>query len=325
MPLFGCLPDQGEGLSGPLPEQQTNPVVETATSPRPTEVRFAPLVELGAEDVTPVLVATTPVPTLTPTVTQTPTDVPTPTPFDLTELDPMQMRVEVIETFPHDTTVFTQGLLLHDGRFYETGGLYGQSLVRTVEIETGATIISKTLPAEFFAEGMALVDDRLIQLTWKEEVAFIHDVETLADLGRFNYSGEGWGLCYDGVDLWMSDGSATLERRDPLSFEVLDSLEVTTSGQPVVRLNELECVGSNVYANVWLTDEIVVIDKSSGVVVQSIDASGLLTPEETAQLQGGSVLNGIAYDPVIDRFYITGKRWPKLFLVRFVADESKNE
>ena len=172
---------------------------------------------------------------------------------------------------------------------------------------------------------MALVDDRLIQLTWKEEIAFIHDVETLADLGRFDYSGEGWGLCYDGEDLWMSDGSAILERRDAISFEVIDSVEVTKRGQPVVRLNELECVGSEVYANVWLTDEIVVIDKATGIVVQSIDASGLLTPEETAQLQGGSVLNGIAYDPVIDRFYITGKRWPKLFLVRFVADERKNE
>jgi glutaminyl-peptide cyclotransferase len=205
---------------------------------------------------------------------------------------------------------------LHDGFFYESDGLYGQSKLRKVDPKTGETLQEVTLGAEYFAEGLALVDDRLIQITWREGVAFIYDVNTFNLLGQYEYEGEGWGICYDGAALYMSNGSNSLVRRDPNTFAVLQSIDVTLFGEPVFNLNELECVGDYVYANVWMQDEIMKIDKRTGVVVGYIDARRLLTAEERSKLNGQQVLNGIAYDPVQDLFYITGKQWPFVFLVR---------
>ena len=226
------------------------------------------------------------------------------------------MIPEVVETRPHDPTAFTQGFILYDGSLYESTGLYGSSSLREVDPETGAVIRQIPIPEQYFAEGLERVDDRLIQITWQEHIAFVYDITTFAQIATFNYEGEGWGLCYDGADLYMSNGTDQLTVRDPETFAVRETVPVTLEGQPVIRLNELECVGSTVFANIWQTDTIVQIDKESGRVVAIIDAAGLLTAEERSM---SDVLNGIVYLPESDTFLITGKLWPKMFEVRFVS------
>jgi glutaminyl-peptide cyclotransferase len=227
---------------------------------------------------------------------------------------------EVLATYPHDPQAFTQGLLLSDGRLYESTGLYGASSLREVVPETGEVLRRLDLPPEYFAEGLELVDDRLIQLTWQEEEALVYRRDTFERIGTLPYEGEGWGLCYDGEALIMSDGSATLTRRDPETFAVLGTTQVTLSGRPLERLNELECVDDHVYANVWQEDLIVKIG-ADGRVVQEIDASGLLSPAQRARLGPNAVLNGIAYNPETETFLVTGKLWPQLFEVRFEGVE----
>ena len=230
---------------------------------------------------------------------------------ELTEAVP-----KVLETYPHDAGAFTQGLLLEDGHFYESTGLYGQSTLREVIPETGEVLREVNLPSEYFAEGLTLVGNRLIQITWKEGEALVYNLDTFEQTGTLPYEGEGWGICFDGEDLVMSDGSATLTRRDPETFAVLGKTEVKLNGQPVTMLNELECVGGFVYANIWQSDKIVKI-AASGQVTQEIDASTLLSDAERAQLGPDAVLNGIAYDPDAKTFYLTGKLWPKVLEVRF--------
>lgn len=247
-------------------------------------------------------------------------------------VDPVSVEAEtlvpqVLETYPHDTTAYTQGLLVWEGLFYESTGRRGESTVRLVQPETGEVLQQTELEAEYWGEGLALVDDRLIQLTWQSNVAFIYDRETLEQVGTYTYEGEGWGLCYDGEYLYHSDGTSFIDIRDPETFEALYTGQVLLNGLPVTRLNELECVGDYLYANVWQTDLILQIDKSNGAVVAVIEASGLLTEDEIADLtdQGQDVLNGIAYDPETERMYITGKRWPHLFQVAFVPAPAEAE
>jgi glutaminyl-peptide cyclotransferase len=227
---------------------------------------------------------------------------------------------EVINVYPHDDESYTQGLLIHEGTFYESAGEYGFSDVRQVDIETGEVLRSVELNQQFFAEGLALVDDRLIQLTWQENTAIVWDLESFQPSGTYLYETHGWGLCYDGEQLYMSDGSSNLFVRDPRAFSLQDMIAVTREGEPVRQLNELECVGDVIYANRYQTDEIVRIDKATGAVTGVIDASGLLTEAERAELEAGDeVLNGIAYDAESDTFFITGKHWDKMFEVRFVT------
>jgi glutamine cyclotransferase len=236
--------------------------------------------------------------------------------------DPVQMLVpEVISVRPHDPGAYTQGLLWHDGSLYESAGRYGESTLRQVDPQTGAVLRSINIPEQYFAEGLALVDNKLIQLTWKAGIAFIYDLDTFDQIGTFSYTGEGWGLCYDGRYLYMSDGSPFIDVRDPQTFDLIFSGLVTYQGHMVENLNELECVGDYIYANVYETDYIVKIDKTNGVVVALIDASGLVPPDEKAQLQSGEVLNGIAYLPDSDTFLITGKHWPKMYEVTFVPQD----
>ena len=231
--------------------------------------------------------------------------------------DPVALEPVVQARYPHDPSAFTQGLVFADGRFYESTGLYGESTLREVIPESGEVIRSLPLEARYFGEGLALADDRLIQLTWRSGVAFVWDADTFELLDTFRYETEGWGLCFDGADLWMSDGSAVLVRRDPDTFAVRGRVEVTDRGEPLGLLNELECVGDHVYANVWQTDTIVRIDKETGRVAATIDASGLLGQEERAALNAQAVLNGIAWDPETERFWLTGKLWPAVFEVEF--------
>ena len=226
---------------------------------------------------------------------------------------------KVLETYPHDTGAFTQGLLLQDGHFYESTGLYGQSTLREVVPETGEVLREVNLPSEYFAEGLTLVGNRLIQITWKAGEAFVYNLDTFEQTGTLPYEGEGWGICYNGKDLVMSDGSATLTRRDPETFAVLGKTEVKLRGQPVTMLNELECVDGFVYANIWQSDTIVKI-ADSGQVIEEINASNLLTNAERAQLGPNAVLNGIAYDAENKTFFLTGKLWPKVLGVRFTEE-----
>ncbi len=228
--------------------------------------------------------------------------------------DPISVEPVVVEVLPHDPLAFTQGLVLADGVFYESTGLYGESTVRIVDPATGRVIRSRSLGQEFFGEGLELVGDRLIQLTWKEGTAFVWDAETLAPLGTFSYTGEGWGLCAQEDRLVMSDGSSRLTFRDLTTFVPVGGVEVLRSGEPVERINELECVEDLVYANVWQTEEIVIIDSGTGRVVGQIDASSLL--DHLGSTDGIDVLNGIAYDPEDRSFYLTGKLWPAIFQVR---------
>ncbi|MPZ16645.1 MAG: glutaminyl-peptide cyclotransferase [Luteitalea sp.] len=226
-----------------------------------------------------------------------------------------RLRVDVVESYPHDPAAFTQGLLLEDGVLYESTGLSGQSSLREVELETGRVLRRLDIPAPEFAEGLALVGQRLVQLTYTSGRAFEYELDTFERQGELTYSGEGWGLCYDGSSLVMSNGSDRLTYRDPESFAVQRELSVTRDESPLVNINELECVGDSVYANVWNSETIVRIEGSTGRVTEQIDASGLLSPDAR---RSTDVLNGIAYDGSTKTFLITGKLWPRLFRVRFV-------
>lgn len=224
----------------------------------------------------------------------------------------------VIAVYPHDTAAFTEGLLLADGRLYESTGYYGQSTLREVDRVTGVVLRSVSLPDEFFGEGIALVGDRLLQLTWNEGVGFVFDRATFRLLSQLPYPHEGWGMCYDGEHAYTSDGSPVITRRDATTLEALASVTVMLEGQPVEEVNELECVGESIYANVWHTDNILRIDKNSGRVTALIDASGLLTLEQRGSLSREATLNGIAYDAERGTFLLTGKLWSWLFEVEFV-------
>ncbi len=216
---------------------------------------------------------------------------------------------------PHDPRAFTQGLLIADGVLFESTGQYGRSSVRRVELTTGRVEQATELADHYFGEGLALVGERLYQLTWKAGVALVYDLKSLKPVGRFDYDGQGWGLTYDGRDLIMSDGSATLKRIDPADFSVLGTIRVRENGQPVDRLNELECIDGEIWANIWFADRIVRIDPSDGRVIGSLDASAL----KAALPAGGSpdVLNGIAWDAATRTLYLTGKYWSRLFEVQW--------
>ncbi len=257
-------------------------------------------------------------PTLPPTHTATPPAIAvTPTPMP----DPQLFIPEVIESYPHDADSFIQGLVWNGETFYESAGLYGESDLREVDPITGEVLRQVDLAPEFFAEGLTLVDDKLIQITWQEHIAFVYDAETFEQVGTFEYDTDGWGLCYDGEVLYMSDGTPNLYTRDPQTFELLSQVPLTFQGELVPNLNELECVDGKVWGNIWQTDVIVRIEPSTGEIDGLVDARNLLSAEEVAGLAGGAVLNGIAYDPEAEVFYITGKKWPRLFKVTFTEFE----
>lgn len=226
-----------------------------------------------------------------------------------------RLRVEVVRVLPHDATAFTQGLVWNGRTLYESTGLLGRSSLREVELETGRVLRRVALPPDVFGEGLAQVGERLVQLSWRNGLALVWDAATFERRGEHRYAGEGWGLCYDGRRLVMSDGSSTLTFREAATFAETSRIHVTLDGAPLASLNELECVGGDIYANVWQTDDIVRIEAVSGRVTARIDARGLLAPDERTD---ADVLNGVAYRPEAGTFLVTGKLWPKLFEVRFV-------
>jgi glutaminyl-peptide cyclotransferase len=220
-------------------------------------------------------------------------------------------QVEVLQKIPHDTSAFTQGLELVDGVLYEGTGLEGESTMRALDPSTGNVQKKVDLPPNFFGEGITVVGDTIWQITWQNGIAIERDRKTLNELRRVSYEGEGWGICDDGKRLVMSDGTAKLTFRDPKTFAETGSVQVTRDGKPLTQLNELECVGDEVWSNVWKTDEIVRIDPATGKVTGTYDLSTLKPSGDV------DVLNGIAHVPGTDEFLVTGKNWPTIFRVRF--------
>jgi glutaminyl-peptide cyclotransferase len=224
-------------------------------------------------------------------------------------------RLKVVRVYPHDPRAFTQGLLFLDGKLYESTGLYARSSIRRVDLASGQVELEAKLPAELFGEGLALVGQRLFQLTWKNGKALVWDLARLTKDREFTYEGEGWGLCFDGRHLVMSDGSDKLTMRNPTTFAKEGEIRVRLAGQPLANLNELECVGGAIFANVWQDNHIARIDANSGNVTAWIDASGLLDANESA---GADVLNGIAELPSTGHLLVTGKLWPHLYEVEVI-------
>ncbi|HXF06014.1 MAG TPA: glutaminyl-peptide cyclotransferase [Blastocatellia bacterium] len=223
---------------------------------------------------------------------------------------------QIVNVYPHDRTAFTQGLVYDNGVLYESTGLYGQSSLRQVELETGKVLKLYRLPENYFGEGLTLWKDTLIQLTWREQVGWVYDKESFQPLRQFTYRTEGWGLTHDGQHLIMSDGTATLRFLDPETFKEVKRLVVRDRGVPVSSLNELEFVKGEIYANVWLTERVARISPKTGRVLAWIHLAGLLTEED--RRPPVDVLNGIAYDAAGDRLFVTGKLWPKLFEIKLI-------
>ena len=224
----------------------------------------------------------------------------------------------VDDTFPHDTGAFTQGLAVVGDTLYESTGNYGLSSLRKVVLQTGEVEQIRRLSSTIFGEGLALFDDKIIQLTWKSGVGFIYDRRTFDMIRSVAYPGEGWGITYDGERFVMSDGSSNLYYRDKVTFEELGRVIVRDEDGQVRYLNELEFVKGEIYANIWQEDRIARIDPASGRVTGWIDLEGLLQPESART--GADVLNGIAWDAVSDRLYVTGKYWPNLYEIRLVEE-----
>jgi glutamine cyclotransferase len=232
------------------------------------------------------------------------------------DVPPRQYTYAVIAEYPHDPRAFTQGLVIADGVMYEGTGLHGRTSLRQVRLDTGEVERRVDLSANYFGEGITVFGDRIFQLTWREHTAFVYDRETFALIAAFDYPTEGWGITHDGVRLIMSDGTSTLYFRDPDTFEEIDRVEVRDGGRPVIRLNELEYILGEVYANVWLTDRIARINPETGRVAGWIDLTGLLPLEDRTGSE--DVLNGIARDPGGDRLFVTGKFWPKLYEIELI-------
>lgn len=220
----------------------------------------------------------------------------------------------VVRVLPHDTTAFTQGLLFHDGYLYESTGRRGRSEIRKVRMETGEIVRRHSLDDEYFGEGLTLWNNRLIQLTLSSGTGFVYDVKTFEVQRTFPVEGTGWGLTTSGDQLIMSDGSASLRFLDPETFREIRRINVTDAGEPVSRLNELEMIGGRIFANRLSGDEIIIIDPAGGKVTGRINLERLVT--RVKHEHSVNILNGIAYDSINDRIFITGKLWPNIYEIK---------
>ena len=236
---------------------------------------------------------------------------------------PRTYTYRVIESYPHSTDSYTQGLLFADGVMWEGTGEYGHSRLQRIDLETGRTDVVATLPRSEFGEGIALLDGKIYQLTWENNKAYVYDAATGRQLRTFAYAGEGWGLPTDGERLYMSDGSEYLRILDPETFRVQRSVPVTFRGAPVQLLNELEWIEGRIWANLYLYDQVVVIDPQTGEVTGVVDFEGLQEPSD--RTPETDVFNGIAYDAASGDIYVTGKNWNKLYKVEIFEKEKGEE
>jgi len=230
------------------------------------------------------------------------------------EIEPVHYNYTIVNVYPHDEAAFTQGLVFEDGVLYEGTGLYGQSTLRCVELETGIVTQVYGLPEKFFGEGITVLGDKIIQLTWQSERGFVYDRNSFDLLQEFQYITEGWGITHNGSALIISDGTAELYFLDPETFQRIGQIEVHDK-EPVTWLNELEYINGSVYANIWKEDKIAIISPQTGQVTGWIDLKGI---RDFANQGTSDVLNGIAYDQNEDRFFVTGKRWSKLYEIELV-------
>lgn len=229
-----------------------------------------------------------------------------------------ERHYQVVKRIPHDPQAYTQGLLFDGGYFFESTGLYGQSSLRRLDPETGKVLQRFDLPRAFFGEGLALFEDRLIQITWREGAAIVYQRDTFKPLRGFRYEAEGWGLTHNGRHLIMSDGSPRIYFRDPEDFSIARTLTVTHNGKPVPYLNELEYIENEIWANIYQTDYIAIIDPLTGRVKKLLNFAGLIAPHERNGRE--DVLNGIAYDADKKRLFITGKRYSYIYQVELNAN-----
>lgn len=220
----------------------------------------------------------------------------------------------VVSKIRHETPAFTQGLAIEGDQLFESTGLYGESSLRRLNISSGEVLQKKNLSKEFFGEGLAVFPNHIYQISWKEEKAFVYDREGFQLEREISYFGEGWGLCRDGETIWMSNGSSVLTQRDPKTFAILKTVHVRIGDNPIEKLNDLECVGDYLYANVWLKNLIVKIEKETGEVESLIDCSHLLLPELNKRM--GHLLNGIAFRATSQTFFVTGKEWPWIYEIK---------
>jgi len=232
------------------------------------------------------------------------------------------IRVRVVNAYPHDAAAFTQGLVFADNRLFESTGLYGQSSLREVELESGAVRQIRRLPDSLFGEGITVFGERLLQLTWRTRIGFVYELASLKRVGEFRYATEGWGLTHDGRRLILSDGSARLQFLNPVDFSPMGAVVVRDGDVPVQGLNELEFFDGQILANVWHTERIARIHPTSGRVTGWLDLKGLLSAQERAA--GAGVLNGIAYDAIGRRLFVTGKRWPRIFEIALEPEPGPN-
>lgn len=230
--------------------------------------------------------------------------------------EPPTAGFKVVAEYTHDPKAFTQGLVVVDNVLYEGTGIQGESNLRKVELKTGRVMTYVPLDANYFGEGITVLNDRIYQLTWQNRTGFVYDVKTLKFLSTFHYTGDGWGLTHDGKRLILSDGTSMLRFLDPKTFEVVKRLRVRSSSGQVDKLNELEYVKGEIFANIWHSDRIARISPETGEVVGWIDLSTLYPLKTRATKE--DVLNGIAYDEAKNRLFVTGKNWPKLYEIELV-------
>jgi glutamine cyclotransferase len=225
---------------------------------------------------------------------------------------------QIVNSYPHDESAFTQGLVIENGILFEGTGLYGQSTLRRVDLETGDVSQLYSLSAGLFGEGITVFEDKIIQLTWQNNLGFVYDKNSFEVLQQFEYPTEGWGITHNGSSLIMSDGSSTLYFLDPKTFQTVKQVDVYNNDGPVDMLNELEYINGSIYANIWKEDTIVIINPQTGNITGEIDLAGL---KDLVNQATSNVLNGIAYDQNENRLFVTGKLWSKLFEIKVVPVE----
>ena len=233
---------------------------------------------------------------------------------------------DIVKAYPHDRRAFTQGLVFQDGMLYESAGNYDESTLRKVDLTSGKILQKYDLPPEYFAEGMTILGDKIYQVTWKEQTAFVYGLSDFKLLKEMRYSGEGWGLTNDGTNLIMSDGTHVLRVLSPETFQTVRTIVVfRENGRPLMEINELEYVKGEIWANIWHSENpetlgkpnhIARIDPATGKVVGWIDLSGISPDDQDDRSEGENTLNGIAYDAAADRIFVTGKKWKNLFEIK---------